>query len=744
MKRIIALFFAACIASAAVQAQSYMRMAPDGESCERWAASRFARRCVPPFSFRYGGVESARLLPRWKFSSSDIPAGEGERVRSFVWEERGGLQVECRVKTFDDFDAIEWVVLLRNRSDKDTERISDFRSLDLYQTSDTRSGEWTLFHADGAEFGASDFHPETTSFAVGDTVRMYPRGGRSSSHAMPYFNVLTPTGGIVYAVGWTGEWLAEVGRPARDRMRVQAGLKTFDACLRPGEELRMPSVVLLPWQGTDRMEGQNVFRRLVMAHYHPKVNGEPLRVPMFNNLSNTGDPRPCDEYVCMTDDYAVAVVRKHELFGTLADGFWLDAGWYSRARDWDNGYWWHNAVGNWTPDPERFPDGLAPVADAVHGTGGKFMLWFEPERANVDSDWAHEHPEFMLAESGEPAVPLDHQVDSAFIVNLGDPEALKFVCESMVQYLTDTKVDCYRQDFNISPEPFWLNNDEPGRAGVCEVKYINGLYKYLDYLHEQLPGMMIDNCAGGGRRLDIEMTRRSVPMWRDDCSGKPDANQCHTYHLSQWLPVHCTSIVHKSKYGVVSSLGAGCVFTWGVVTGDVTIPEQKRIISVCREVAPYYLEDFWPLSGYGDVTGEDMFLAYQLDRPSDGTGYVVAFRREGCQDDSLTVKLRGLDASRQYVLEERYEETGGDPMPWDAYFAKAAAAAAVADTAAVADAAVDAAPAGTSAPAADRTVGSPLSAGCDGHVVVSGADLMSGYTLRLASPGAALLRYSVR
>lgn len=714
--------------SVTVQAQSHMEMGPHGESCAEWVSSHFAAGATPPFSFRYGGVESSRLLPKWKFSAADMVSGQGEDWRSYLWEERGGMQVECRVRTFGDFDAMEWVVILRNNSRRDSKRVSRFRSLDLCQVSDAPSGEWTLFHADGAQFGPGDFHPETTPFAVGDTVMMYPSGGRSSSHKMPYFNVLTPTGGMVYAIGWTGEWLAEVGRPSPDRMRVQAGLKTFDACLRPGEELRMPSVVLLPWQGDDRMDGQNVFRRLVLAHYHPKVNGEALRVPLFNNFSNTGAPRPCDEYVCMTDDYAAAVVRKHKMFGTLADGFWLDAGWYSRARDWDGGYWWHNAVGNWTPDPERFPEGLAPVADAVHEAGCKFMLWFEPERANVDSDWAHEHPEFMLAESGESAVPLDCQVDSAFIVNLGDPDALKFVCESMVQYLTDAKVDCYRQDFNISPERFWLNNDEPGRAGVCEVKYVNGLYKYLDYLHEQLPWLMIDNCAGGGRRLDIEMTRRAIPMWREDYSGKPDANQCHTYHLSQWLPVHCTNIVHQSRYGVLSSLGAGCVFTWGVVNNDISIPEQKRIIALCREVAPYWLEDFYPLSGYGDVTGDDMSIAYQLNRPSDGSGYVFAFRRPGCGSDEIVVKLRGLDPGREYVLEERHREPGRDTMPWDAYFGI------VADTTAVS------APDGASgAQASAGDAGNPFSAGVSGRVIVSGARLMEGYTLRLANPGTALL-----
>ena len=42
-------------------------------------------------------------------------------------------------------------------------------------------------------------------------------------------------------------------------------------------------------------------------------------------------------------------------------------------------------------------------------------------------------------------------------------------------------------------------------------------------------------------------------------------------------------------------------------------------------VRPYFYEDYYPLTGYGDMTGDDIWLAYQLLRPSDQTGYVVAF-----------------------------------------------------------------------------------------------------------------------
>ena len=71
-----------------------------------------------------------------------------------------------------------------------------------------------------------------------------------------------------------------------------------------------------------------------------------------------------------------------------------------------------------------------------------------------------------------------------------------------------------------------------------------------------------------------------------------------------------------------------------------------------KEVRPYFYEDFYPLSEgeYIDLTKDDVWLAYQLYRPSDDSGYVVAFRRKDNSNHNYTVKLRGLNAMKTYTL----------------------------------------------------------------------------------------------
>jgi hypothetical protein len=50
------------------------------------------------------------------------------------------------------------------------------------------------------------------------------------------------------------------------------------------------------------------------------------------------------------------------------------------------------------------------------------------------------------------------------------------------------------------------------------------------------------------------------------------------------------------------------------------------------------------------------WLAYQLNRPEQKDGIVLAFRRDRYTDDSMTIKLKGLIADAHYEL--FYEDNG--------------------------------------------------------------------------------------
>ena len=608
---------------------------------ERWITAHFGKGKTPPFSFEYDGVPSADILRRCRHSLTRLPSTEENQLRyvATYTDSQTGLKVECEVKGWTDFDAVEWVLRFANTCSDITPYISHVQTADI--TFRHAAGAPTLYYAEGSNASRADFAPREQILQPGDTLRMEPRGGRSSDGAFPFFNLQTSHAeGVMVAIGWTGTWQSTITSVDSQRLHLKAGVKHLNAGLLPGEQIRTASVCLLFWQSGNRMTGHNNFRRFMLAHHSRKIDGKPVWYPMFGGF-NWGDPPPCNEYTCMTAEYAIALVQRTKLFGLKPESFWLDAGWYTDAADYASGKNWYNTAGNWMPDPERFPEGLHPISDYIHKKAdATFMVWFEPERVSKESRWDREHPEWMLAAGGDNR-----------LFNLGNPEACQWMSQTIGDFLEESGIDYYRQDFNIAPEGIWLANDTEGRCGMTEVKYIMGLYDYWDYLLNRFPKLLIDNCASGGRRIDYETMLRSAPMWRTDYNyGEPVGYQCHTYGLEFYLPQHATGSYHVNPFDSRSSLGSAVVFNWKLTQQGESFTDMARTMQEFQEVRPYFYEDFYPLSGTGDLTGDNIWLAYQLHRPADETGYIVAFRRALCEADTYEVRLSGLNPSATFLI----------------------------------------------------------------------------------------------
>jgi len=47
---------------------------------------------------------------------------------------------------------------------------------------------------------------------------------------------------------------------------------------------------------------------------------------------------------------------------------------------------WFRGVGDWYPDPKKFPQGLAYIADDAHQQGLRFGIWVDWTQAGVDTE----------------------------------------------------------------------------------------------------------------------------------------------------------------------------------------------------------------------------------------------------------------------------------------------------------------------------------------------------------------------
>jgi len=317
--------------------------------------------------------------------------------------------------------------------------------------------------------------------------------------------------------------------------------------------------------------------------------------------------------------------------GWKFDYWWMDAGWY-HFRD----GWWN--TGTWDPDPARFPHGFRPISDFAHAHGAKTLVWFEPERVTPGSWLWENHPEWLLGKDGGNR-----------LLYLGNPEARQWLTDHIDQLLTEQGIDLYRQDFNFDPLEIWRANDAPDRQGITEIRHVAGYLAYWDELRRRHPDMLIDTCASGGRRDDLETLRRAVPLWRSDYGyDDPPAMQNLTYGLALWVPYFGTGIRSSNSYSFRSTMAMAMGAGPDPRSKNVDFPALGRLASQWRKVAPYYYGDYYPLTPY--TTEDSAWVAWQFDRPATGDGIVQAFRRSPSPIEEVRFKLRGLDAAAQYSV----------------------------------------------------------------------------------------------
>lgn len=611
-------------------------MAAAGE----WIEGHLLQANALPFSFTYDGRPSAELLGRWQLQRQQRTVDEQRSEMTLRFSDPAtGLEVRCVATRFSDFPAVEWVLHFQNHGKGDTPILENVQALD---SSFAAAGDHPcrLYYAEGSHERITDFRPLEKELTPGEPLALAAFGGRSSDGYLPFFNLALPAGGgVVAAIGWTGQWAAEFTRHEA-QVDVRAGMERTHLRLHPGESIRTPAILLMFWSGTDRLASQNGLRRLLLRHYTPQCAGHPVEPPVAFS------PHAEVSFEGMNQEQLLAILGRIAAHHLPVDYFWIDAGWYECEKNWAR---W---VGTWQPSATRFPQGLKPVADAVHQKGVKFILWFEPERVMRDTWLFQNHADWILPPSPAESLPAELRYmanDGFHLLNLGNPEALAWAKQTFSTMVGEVGVDVYRNDFNMYPVYYWREGEAADRQGINEIRYVTGLYDYFDTLVREHPGLLLDTCASGGRRIDFEMLRRCLVLTRSDYLWDPIGQQCHTFGLAQWIPLTGIGAASAAAYESRSGMGAHYVFAINTATASpADWTALNRFLKDYREIRPLFVGDYYPLSPYS--TDPKAWLAYQFDRPDLGEGVVQAFRRAECAEETWTVRLGGLEPESRYVL----------------------------------------------------------------------------------------------
>ena len=595
----------------------------------------------PQFSFNYGEK-------RCVFSAEKHAA----------YEVDNGITVRVESRAYNAFDAVEWVLWFENRSDDNSAIFSDIWDcatlLPLEYPDAKRAGHmpkkgdacvitmngmvlegryyWENDKVSASEFGLNyeylDKAPEKTKCFAN-------AGGRSSEGVMPFFDVTASDCGYMTAIGWTGDWKSEF-KKCELGIQMKTGLKETGFYLKPGEKLRTSSVLIMKY-GKDG-DKHNKFRRLMKHHFSHKSCTEAKRDGLM--AFELWGGLPSEEM-----KKRLRELKKH---GIRFEDIWIDAGWYGDCERCEAPFnrEWRAHTGEWEVNPRVHPNGLVDVAECDKDAGANLMLWFEPERAIQGTPVTVRHPEWFLHCHGKQDK----------ILNYGNEDAYGYILELLSRYVEELSLSCYRQDFNVGLSQYFKENDEENRRGITEIKHIMGMYRLWDALLKKFPDLLIDNCASGGRRIDIETLKRSIPFFRSDyqCNfnENPEVLQVHNSNISLYFPYNgCTSKTKNDTYAIRSSYSS----SWGGAFYNAIFQSMseedfkwtKEITDEYRSIRKYFSTDFY--NHGSSVLDESSWTLWQYHDADTQSGIVMAFRRCESPFEEVNISLKGLDEGKAYI-----------------------------------------------------------------------------------------------
>jgi len=579
------------------------------------------------FAFNLDGASSERLLAAWPREVEDGARGEGRRQRVLTWRDaKTGLKITCAAVVYADFPAVEWTVHFENEGREPAPILENVQGLDAVFERGPQ-GEFTLKHYKGDTCAPDLYEPLESTLGPGAALRFAPWGGRGTNGVFPYYNLTMPGGGVFIAVGWPGQWAATFTRDAGRSLRIVAGQELTRLVLRPGERIRTPLTALLFWEGEDLDRAQNLWRRWMIHHNLPRTADGRLPAPIMPGNTSGEFNEMCDAH----EENQKYFIDRYLEERIPIDYWWMDAGWYP-CNGWPQ-------TGTWEPDLRRFPRGLRAISDHARARGVKTLVWFEPERVAGGTWLAENHPEWLLGGT---------------LLYLGNPEARAWLTGHVDRVLREQGIDLYRQDFNMDPLEFWRRNDAPDRRGMTENLHIQGYLAYWDALRARHPNLVIDSCASGGRRNDLETMRRAVPLHPTDYNYAHLAvKQAFHHSLFKWIPYFGSNTLPVDTvdaYAIRSGRALSVVLGYDLRRGDLDYDLLRKLAVETRLATPYYWGDYYPLAPY--CISEDAWIAWQFNRPERGDGIVEAFRRPRSRTETQLLRPRGLEPEAVYEFKD--------------------------------------------------------------------------------------------
>lgn len=474
--------------------------------------------------------------------------------------------------------------------------------------------------------------------------------GYSSHFHNPFLSLASPSTteslgpATGYSLIYTGSFSAAVERWSTGWVRVLLGMNPLHLSwpVGPGETFTSPEVVsVYSEQGLGGMSRS--FHSLYRNHLSRSNYTFQTRPPLLNSWEGLGFDFNESSMVKLAQDAA-------DLGCTL---FVNDDGWFGTDYPRNND---SLGLGDWTPNPAKFPNGLGPYVDQVESITiqnssdhMRFGLWVEPEMVNPDSDLYKEHPDWCMHAGNHNRTLQRNQL----VLNLGLPEVQEYII-AVIEGLLDSAPIQYIK---------WDNN-----RGIHEMPspsadhaYILGMYRVIDNLTTQHPEILWEGCASGGARFDPGLLHYWPQSWTSDDTDAlerlyiqfgtsypypPSAMGCHVSAVPNQQTGRTAPLAFRAA--VASMCGS---FGFELDPSELDQEEREtipQIIAKQKEINPLIINgDFYRLA----LPDQSNWPAAMFVSPEADSAVLFAFQiRSALKPLPPPLKLQGLDASAKYTV----------------------------------------------------------------------------------------------
>ncbi len=418
-----------------------------------------------------------------------------ETLELVLFDDANNLELKLYYTLFSDCDIISRYFVLKNLG-KDDVRIEKC----MMGAVDIPTKDLNIISFYGC--WGQERHYQRNKVVMGNQS-MFSRRGSSSHNYNPFFmlcdNDATEESGNAYAfnIVYSGSFLNEVETDHYGYTRVLQGLgqECFNYLLKSGEEFHSPEAVMT-FSANGIGQASRNMHKMTRDRILPKeiFDRRPVVLNAWEAVEFNIDEK------LMTE-----LAKQTSKLGT--DMLVMDDGWFGKCRM--NEY---DSMGDWYPNPNKFPNGLMPLVKGVKDSGINFGIWMEPEMAGHDSDIFRAHPDWILkAPNREQLIGREQ-----YVLDMANSDVVEHLKKCITNIFANHPIDYLKWDMNRNMTEVYSPSLPPERQGESQYRYMLGVYELYSWLRKTFPNVMIENCSGGGGRFDLGMMKYSTQIWTSD------------------------------------------------------------------------------------------------------------------------------------------------------------------------------------------------------------------------------------